>query len=292
MAEGRSSATLLRLMSWLSPAFPVGAFAYSHGLEQAIHEGLIRDRETLIDWLSDLIERGSGWNDAVLLAEAWRVESSGRDCVEVAELAEALAGSKERHMETTLQGRAFAEAVAAWRVESTKAEQHSHSTLPPSVLPDISPPSGEIKPAALISPIADVAGDAPSTRRVPLAGEMSGRTEAANVERPHVSPYSSPVAFPYAVAVGIAAARHGIPLGDTLAAFLHAFTSNLIQAAVRLVPLGQRDGVAALVALEPVVLAAAARAGDSTSDDLGSATFMSEIMSMKHEALYSRVFRS
>ena len=62
---------------------------------------------------------------------------------------------------------------------------------------------------------------------------------------------------PYPVAVGLAAARHGIELEPALAAYLHAFTSNLIQASVRLVPLGQRDGVATVAALEPVILATA-----------------------------------
>lgn len=204
-------AALLRLLTWLSPAFPVGAFSYSHGVERAIHDGIIRDRASLLGWLTDLIERGSGWNDAVLLAEAWR----GGD---VAELAEALAGSRERHMETTLQGEAFGTAATAW-------------------------------------------GNG-------LAGA------------------------PYPVVVGQAAAAHGIALIDTLTAYLHAFASNLVQAAMRLVPLGQRDGVATIAALEPVIIEASQRAAGSTLDDLGSSTFLSDIISMKHEIQYSRVFRS
>src|SRR5690606_8828127 len=62
MAEAPTSA-LLRLMTWLSPAFPVGAFAYSHGLERAIEERLVRDRVSLIGWLQVLLEHGSAWND-------------------------------------------------------------------------------------------------------------------------------------------------------------------------------------------------------------------------------------
>jgi urease accessory protein len=65
-----------------------------------------------------------------------------------------------------------------------------------------------------------------------------------------------------------------------------------VQAAVRIVPLGQGDGISALVALEEAVLATAALAATSTLDDLGSAAFMSEIMTMRHETQYSRVFRS
>jgi urease accessory protein len=99
-------------------------------------------------------------------------------------------------------------------------------------------------------------------------------------------------ALPYPVAIGATAAAHSIALEPTLAAYLHAFTSNLIQAAIRLVPLGQRDGVAAIAAMEPVILTTAERAAQSSLDDLGSATFLSEIAAMKHEVQYSRVFRS
>lgn len=218
MADAPASATLLRLMSWLSPAFPVGAFAYSHGLEQAIHAGTIEDRAALVEWLTDLLERGSGWNDAVLLAEAWRLDGTA-----VAELAEAMAGSRERHMETTLQGAAFQEAVGAWG---------------------------------------------------PVAPRPAGET------------------VPYPVAAGLAAARHAIALEPALTAYLHAFASNLIQVAVRLVPLGQSEGVAALAAMETIIVDTARRAAGSTRDDLGSCTVLSEIMSMRHETLYSRVFRS
>ncbi|MGC4025453.1 MAG: urease accessory UreF family protein [Mesorhizobium sp.] len=115
MTDQRS---LLRLMSWLSPAFPVGAFAYSHGIERAIHDGLIHDRTTLADWLGDLLASGSAWNDAVLLAESWREASTGGDGSDVAELAVAMATTRESHMETTLQGAAFSEAATAWGANS------------------------------------------------------------------------------------------------------------------------------------------------------------------------------
>jgi urease accessory protein len=92
--------------------------------------------------------------------------------------------------------------------------------------------------------------------------------------------------------VGGAAARHGIALEPALIAYLHALVSNLVQAAVRLAPLGQSDGVSALAALEEAVLATVALAAASTLDDLGSAAFMSEIMAIRHETQYSRVFRS
>lgn len=105
---------LLRLMAWLSPVFPVGSFSYSHGLERAVHDGLVGDAESLRGWLRWLVTCGSGWNDAVLVAESWRRAREGGDLTELAELAEALAGSRERHMETMLQGAAFLSAAKSW----------------------------------------------------------------------------------------------------------------------------------------------------------------------------------
>ncbi len=72
MTDQPSNVALLRLMAWLSPAFPVGGFSYSHGLEQAVHAGLVADSKDLAAWLETLVEMGSGWNDAVLFAESWR----------------------------------------------------------------------------------------------------------------------------------------------------------------------------------------------------------------------------
>ncbi|WP_430709384.1 urease accessory protein UreF [Mesorhizobium captivum] len=114
MTDQPSPIALLRLMTWLSPSFPVGSFSYSHGLERAVHEGLIADRQDLAGWLETLVEMGSGWNDAVLFAESWRRARDGGDLAEVAALAEAFAGSQERHMETMLQGAAFLKAASAW----------------------------------------------------------------------------------------------------------------------------------------------------------------------------------
>lgn len=202
---------LLRLLSWFSPSFPVGAFSYSHGLEWAIDAGVVNERASLTSWLIDLAERGSGWNDMVLLAAAWRGE-------DVADLAESMSASAERQLETMQLGAAFAMAATPW--------------------------------------IADVPRG------------------------------------PYPVAVGAACARMGIAVEAALAAFLHSFLANLISVAVRLIPLGHVQALAVLHELEPVVLAAARRAAHSNLDDLGAATILSDIASMRHEAQHKRVFRS
>ncbi|MGH6861358.1 MAG: urease accessory protein UreF [Phyllobacterium sp.] len=216
--------SLLRLMTWLSPAFPVGAFAYSHGIEQAIHAGLIRDRDTLEDWLCDLLLRGSGWNDAVFFAESHRKSGRGETgLAALSELAEALAGTRERHMETMLQGEAFLAAAGAW---------------------------------------------------------------------PHPALAFLPRRIAHPVAVGAVCGAHGIAIEAALPAYLHGFISNLVQGAVRLVPLGQRDGVALLCAMEEPIMHCSRIAASSCLDDLGSPAILSDIMAMRHETQYSRVFRS
>lgn len=114
VTDDRDLQALLRLMAWLSPAFPVGSFAYSGGLERAVHDGLVHDSQSLRDWIETLIHHGSVWNDAVLLAEAHHAGDDAPRLAAVAEIAEALAGSKERHTETMLLGEAFLSAASAW----------------------------------------------------------------------------------------------------------------------------------------------------------------------------------
>ncbi|WP_438752498.1 urease accessory protein UreF [Pararhizobium sp. O133] len=223
MTERADTQGLLRLVTWLSPAFPIGAFSYSGGLEQAVHDGLVTDAAGLSDWLQALVGHGSSWNDAVLLAESYRAYEDAVRLEQVRELAEALAGSRERHQETTLQGGAFLTAAAHW----------PHPVL-----------------------------------------EM----------------LTGAVAYP--VAVGAVAGAHRTGLEPALAAYVHATASNLVSVAIRCGVMGQTQGVAVLVGLEPVIAETAARAAESTLDDLGSATITSDIAALRHETLHSRLFRS
>lgn len=223
MTEPGKGAALLRLMAWLSPAFPVGGFSYSHGLERAVHDGLVASRDDLAGWLAALAELGSGWNDAVLFAEAWRRAREDGDLAEIAELGEALAGSRERHMETMLQGQAFLTAASAW---------------------------------------------------------------------PHPVLEKLPADCPYCVAVGAVSGANGVALEDALAAYLQAFSTNLLQAAIRLGVVGQVAATGIVAAFEPVALSVAVRAAASSLDDLGSAALTSDIVAMRHETQHSRLFRS
>jgi urease accessory protein len=117
MIEGPAAPALYRLMAWLSPAYPVGAFSYSSGIEWAAESGDIKDADSLKRWLTVIVAEGGGFCDAVFFVHAHRAIETGDETAlrTVAELAAAFAPSKERHLETTAQGRAFVEATrAAW----------------------------------------------------------------------------------------------------------------------------------------------------------------------------------
>ncbi|MBI0164230.1 urease accessory protein UreF [Bartonella sp. M0283] len=217
----QGDASLLRLMTLFSPVFPVGGFAYSHGLEQAVHENSIQNAEDLFDWLDALANHGSLHNDVVLIAEAWRSTDQGKSIIALVELANANTASKERFLEIDLQGRAFCTSVA-----QTGFSKEIYKALP------------------------------------------------------------------YPVAVGVLGHQLEISLSSVLTAYLHTFLSNLVQAAIRLVPLGQSDGVKTMAKLERTILAITENSDKLTLDNLGSCCFLSDIMAMRHETLYSRIFRS
>jgi urease accessory protein len=105
---------LITVMQWLSPAFPIGGFAYSHGLEWAINKGYVSNREELQNWISDLLEYGSLKNDAILI----KLVLQGFDPKEINELAMALCPASERLSETQLQGGAFCKIMReVWSLE-------------------------------------------------------------------------------------------------------------------------------------------------------------------------------
>jgi urease accessory protein len=215
--------SLIRLMTWLSPAFPVGGFAFSGGLEAAVVEGHVSGADELASWLETLLVSGALRNDAILLAEAHCAFDQPDRLSEVASLAAALAGSAERHQEAVRQGDAFLAAASAW---------------PQPVL-------------ALLG---------------------------ANTA--------------YGVAVGAVAAANGVSLGETLVAFLQAQCSQLVSAAIRLGIIGQTQGVATVAGLEPAILRQAEEVRGLGLDDLGSATVIADMLSMRHEVQYSRLFQS
>jgi urease accessory protein len=123
MTESEAAA-LYRLLTWLSPSFPVGGFSYSSGIEWAVEGGDIRDAASLQDWLAAMLAEGSGFCDAVFLAQAHRAAELCDDGAlrEIAELAAAFVPSRERQLETSAQGRAFIEiARSAWNCKGLEA---------------------------------------------------------------------------------------------------------------------------------------------------------------------------
>ena len=235
----RESIDRLLLQSWFSPAFPTGAFAYSHGLETAIQDGRLSDVASCRRWLLAILEHGSGWNDAVLFAIAWRAvreresesereravrEQESEMLLALNELCLALAPCSERLLETQAQGDAFVRAVRTWI---------------PGLLP----------------PLAD---------------------------------HSASMALPVAAGAACADAT-ALPLSPALCAYLQGTMSNLVWIAVRLIPLGQSEGLTLLASLTPYLTAGAERAANSTVADLGSGALLADLAAIQHETLASRI---
>lgn len=224
---------LMRLMTWLSPSFPVGAYTYSHGVEYAVEDQRIGCAESLTTWIEGVLEFGAGRIDAVLFGAAWRAARAGDlDALfDIGVDADCWRGTAEMALEATAQGRAFV---------STAQKVWGEGIL------------------------TDWAKRMRDDDRLPS----------------------------YPVAVGIAAAEADVPLRDGLSAFLHAMAANLVSSAVRLVPLGQTDGVRTLASLDQAVAMATETAINSDPVNLGAAAPMVDWTSMKHETQYTRLFRS
>jgi urease accessory protein len=166
-------AAVLRLLAWLSPAFPTGAYAYSHGLEWSAAAGDVTDGASLRAWIEDLLVLGSGRSDAILLRHAHRAAMGGLGAV--AELAEAAVPARERLTETLGLGAAFAAAAAAW------------DTIPPAPYPvavgALAGRSGIAEDDALAAYLQAVAANLVSAgvRLIPL-GQSAGLTVLAALE--------------------------------------------------------------------------------------------------------------
>ncbi|HKO09794.1 MAG TPA: urease accessory UreF family protein [Alphaproteobacteria bacterium] len=106
---------LYRLLAWLSPAYPTGAFSYSHGIEYALEAGLVTGRESLVAWVGHILAEGAGRVDALLFRAAYEAADDAAALDGVAELAAAFRGTAETALESAQQGAAFLAATrAAW----------------------------------------------------------------------------------------------------------------------------------------------------------------------------------
>ena len=205
----------MTVMQWMSPAFPIGAFAYSHGLEWAIDKDHVSNGEKLQKWITDLLEYGSLRTDAIFISLILR----GHDVKKMNELSMALCPAGERLLETKLQGSAFAKVIEdVWQQD---------------------------------------------------IGELS-----------------------LPIAVALAAKNQSIEQDLILPAYLHAFCSNLISAAIRLIPIGQTEGQRIMFELYPTISDLVQTASESEIDDLNSACFFSDVSAMEHEYLQPRIFKT
>tara|TARA_B100001057_G_scaffold458475_2_gene507767 strand:+ start:97 stop:714 length:618 start_codon:yes stop_codon:yes gene_type:complete len=205
---------MMTLQTWFSPTFPTGAFSYSHGMESAIQDNLVKDASSLQSWIDLLLNHGSGRNDGLFLKAAYEgVDEANGLCL-------ALCGSKERLRETMELGQAFSRVVRA---------------------------SYDVK--------------------------LPDRTA-------------------YPVAIGMAAKQIGLDLTLTIQSYLQAFASNLISVGVRTIPIGQQAGQNCLVELYPAIEDVTKKIELATLNEIGSATFMSDLMAMKHEHSAPRIYRT
>jgi urease accessory protein len=225
--------TATRLLAWLSPAFPVGGFTYSHGLEYAIEAGLVSGRASLEMWIDGILRFGAGRSDGLLLVAGHRAAAIGDESklADIARQAAALRGTSELAQEAQAQGRAFLKAVTSgWSDYAAMAPVQALARL-----------------------------DCPLT---------------------------------YPVAVGCLCVLAGISAEIAIEAYLAAFAANLISAGVRLIPLGQSDGLRVLATLEGKIALYAANLLTQSLDDLGGAALAVDWTSMQHETQYTRLFRS
>jgi len=182
---------LLRLQSWLSPAFPTGSYSYSHGLEWAVEAGHIYDRKSLVDWLEADLCYGSGRNEAIFFSEAWRhaVSDERAKLFEIAEMAAAFRGTSEFALESSQQAAAclatlrqvWPDGLLDW-LSKTLCEHHVQAAL--AVVLGIRAarqgiPVGLALPAFLQSYVANLV--MAGVRLIPL-GQTDGQLAIAELE--------------------------------------------------------------------------------------------------------------
>ena len=205
---------MMTLQTWFSPAFPTGAFSYSHGMESAIQDNLIDDAGSLRSWIISLLSYGSGRNDGLFLKAAYEgVDEANALCL-------ASCGSKERLRETTELGQSFSRVVRA---------------------------NYDVK--------------------------LPDRTA-------------------YPVAVGMTAKQIDLDLALTLQSYLQAFASNLISVGIRTIPIGQQAGQDCMIGLYPIIENMTKKIKSESLNELGSATFVSDLMAIKHENSVPRIYRT
>ncbi|WP_296352680.1 urease accessory UreF family protein [Ramlibacter sp.] len=255
-----ADAALLRLIWLASPALPVGGFSYSEGMESAIDAGLVTGEDSAGAWLVDQLHLALARADLAVLAEALRAWREG-DAARIAELDTWVRQTRETselRQQTTQMGRSLVAWMQSFHPRPVRAE-----------------PPFPVRPE-LVEGLA--AGASTSSARTGV--EDPARTAAERTD------YSYPIAF------ALAAQAHAANDRGTLLAFAFGWAENMMQAALKAVPLGQSAGQRILLRLAGEIPQAVDHALALGDDARQSFAPMLAILSARHETQYSRLFRS
>ena len=218
------------VLTWFSPSYPVGSYAYSHGLEYAVEEGLVKDADTLLSWIKDLLFFGTGYNDSIIINSIYD-SVAGDNCAEfdnISQIANAIKPTKEIALESYQQGVSF---------KNILMNVYSNSNL-----------TFYLK-------------------------RLEGR-------------------ITYPSVVGVAGGIFKVEKNLLLYGYLHAFTSNILSAALRIMPIGQTEIQKIIFQMKGSVEEMTYKSLDLSLSDLGSSVFVSDWASSNHENQYTRLFRS
>ena len=221
---------LQTVLTWFSPSYPIGSYAYSHGLEYAVEEGLVKDPQTLLGWIRDLLFFGTGYNDSIIINSIY--DSVANDnCVEfdyISQIANAIKPTKEIALESYQQGVSF---------KNILMDVYSNSNL-----------------TFYLNRLDDC--------------------------------------ITYPSVVGVAGGIFEVEKKLLLHSYLHAFTSNILSAALRIMPIGQTEIQKIIFQMKGNVEEMTNKSLGLSLSDLGSSVFISDWASSKHQNQYTRLFRS
>ena len=221
---------LYTVLTWFSPSYPIGSYAYSHGLEYAVEEGLVKDPQTLLGWIRDLLFFGTGYNDSIIINSIY--DSVANDnCVEfdyISQIANAIKPTKEIALESYQQGVSF---------KNILMDVYSNSNL-----------------TFYLNRLDDC--------------------------------------ITYPSVVGVAGGIFEVEKKLLLHSYLHAFTSNILSAALRIMPIGQTEIQKIIFQMKGNVEEMTNKSLGLSLSDLGSSVFISDWASSKHQNQYTRLFRS
>ena len=218
------------VLTWFSPSYPVGSYAYSHGLEYAVEEGLVKDPDTLLNWVRDLLFFGTGYNDSIIINSIYD-SVAGDNCVEfdyISQIANAIKPTKEIALESYQVGVSF---------RNILMDVYSNSNL-----------------TFYLNRLDDC--------------------------------------ITYPSVVGVAGGIFEVEKNLLLHGYLHAFTSNILSAALRIMPIGQTEIQKIIFQMKGNVEEMTNKSLGLSLSDLGSSVFISEWASSKHQNQYTRLFRS